>query len=165
MASTQTWSEGNGANAATETPNRPESNWKNIDDSTTAYSSSPITAGNFSFSKAQAIKFGGTYNTLSSLSYKISNNAPATGISIVGAVVSAAFTPATTATGDSAMSTTGLTANFTGGTWAGVFAAGTTTSAANPVYGQVLRTQLQSTGSAAPGDIPSVTITATWTES
>lgn len=165
MASTQTWSEGNGASAGTETPNRTESNWKNIDDSTTAYSSSPITAGNNSFSKAQAIKFGGTYNTLSSLSYKIDNNAPATGVSIVGSVVSAAFTPSTTATGDSAMSTTGAAANFTGGTWAGVFAAGTATSSANPVYGQVLRTQLQTTAAAAPGDITTRTITATWTES
>lgn len=165
MASTQTWSEGNGANAGTETASRAECNWKNVDDSTTPYSSSPITAGNNSFAKAQAIKFGGTYNTLSSLSYKIDNNAPATGISIVGSVVSTAFTPSTTATGDSALSTTGVSANFSGGTWATVFAAGTATSSANPVYGQVLRTQLQTTASASPGDIATRTITATWTES
>lgn len=165
MASTQTWSEGNGASAGTETTSRTECNWKNIDDSTTAYSASPITAGNNSFSKAQAIKFGGTYNTLSALSYKIDNNAPATGVSIVGSVVSVAFTPSTTATGDSALSTTGISANFTGGTWSAAFAAGTSTSTANPVYGQVLRTQLQTTGSAGPGDITTRTITATWTES
>lgn len=167
MASTQTWSEGNGANAGTETTNRTDCNYKNVDDSTTAYSSSPITAGNNSFSKYQAIKFGGTFNTLSSLSYKISSNAPATGISIVGSVITAASpaSPSTTATGDSAMSTTGLSANFTGTTWANVFEAGTATATAVNTYGQALRTQLQSTGSAAPGDIPSVTITATWTES
>lgn len=165
MASTQTWSEGNGTNAGTETASRTECNWKNVDDSTTAYSSSPVTAGNNSFTKYQAIKFGGTYNTLSALTYKIDNNAPATGISIVGSVVSTGTTPSTTASGDSAMSTTGLSANFTGGTWATAFATGTSTTTSNPVYGQPLRTQLQTTASAAPGDIASRTITAQWTES
>lgn len=165
MASTQTWSEGNGATAGTETASRAESNWKNIDDSTTAYSSSPITAGNNSFTKYQAIKFGGTYNTLSALTYKIDNNAPGTGLSIVGAPVATGATPSTTASGDPALSTTGVSANFTGATWATVFAAGTATSTANPVYGQPLRTQLQTLGTAAPGDIVSRTITATWTES
>lgn len=167
MASTQTWSEGNGANAGTETASRAEANWKNIDDSTTAYSSSPITAGNNSFSKYQAIKFGGTFNTLSSLSYKVSTNAPGTGLSVVASVITAASpaTPSTTSTGDAAASTSGTSANFTGTTWAGVFATGTATATAVNTYGQAYRTQLQTTGSAAPGDIASVTITATWTES
>lgn len=169
MASTQTWSEGNGTNAGTETTSRTDANWKNIDDSTTAYSSSPITAGNNSFSKYQAIKFGGTFNTLSSLTYKVSSNAPGTGLSVVAAVITAASpaTPTTTATGDSAASTTGTSANFIQtSTWTSVFAAGTSTAGATtPVYGQAYRTQLQTTSSAAPGDISTVTITATWTES
>lgn len=173
MASTQTWSEGNGANAGTETASRGEANWKNVDDSTTAYSASPITAGNNSFSKYQAIKFGGTYNTLSSLSYKVSTSTPndnggsSAHLTVVASVITAASpaTPSATATGDSAASTTGTSANFSGTTWAGVFATGTATSTANPVYGQAYRTQLQTTSSAAPGDITAVTITATWTES
>lgn len=173
MASTQTWSEGNGTNAGTETASRGDANWKNVDDSTTAYSTSPITAGQNSFSKYQAIKFGGTYNTLSSLSYKVSTNTPADNLgstahlTVVASVITAASpaTPTTTATGDAAASTTGTSANFTGGTWAGVFAAGTATATANPVYGQAYRTQLQSTAACAPGDIATVTITATWTES
>ena len=163
MASTQTWSEGNGTNASTETTSRAECNWKNIDDSTSAYSSYPITAGNNSYSKYQAIKFGGTYNMLSSLTYKVSTNAPGTGLSVVGAVVTTGTTPTTTATGDSAASTTGASANFT--TTMMGYAAGTATSASNPVYGNAFRTQLQTTGSASAGDITSVTITATWTES
>jgi hypothetical protein len=168
MASTQTWSEGNGASAGTETTSRAEANWKRIDDSTTAYTASPINSSNNenSMTKYQAIKFGGTYNSLSALTYKIDNNAPATGLSIVGAVVTSGTTPATTSSGDSAMSTTGLSANFTATTLG--YAAGSSTSSASAVvYGNALRTQLQTTSSYAggPGDITSRTITATWTES
>lgn len=168
MASTQTWSEGNGANAGTETATRTEANWKRIDDSTTAYSSNPINSTNNenSFTKYQAIKFGGTYNSLSVLTYKIDNNAPATGLSITGAVVTAGVTPATTASGDAAASTTGTAANFTA-TTLGYAAGASTSSASAVVYGNCYRTQLQTTSSYAggPGDIVSRTITATWTES
>lgn len=163
MASTQTWSEGNSTNAATETTSRAECNWKNIDDSTTAYSSSVITAGANSFSKYQAIKFAGTYSLLSTLTYKVSTNAPGTGLTVAGAVVTAGVTPTTTATGDGAASTTGVSANFTTTTMG--YAAGTATIASNPAYGNAFRTQLQTTVAAGPGDITPVTITATWTES
>jgi hypothetical protein len=169
MASSQTISEGNGTNAATETASRTENNWKRIDDSTTAYSSSPINSTNNenSMTKYQAIKFGGTFNTLSSLTIKIDNNAPATGLSIVGAVVSAGVTPVTTASGDAAMSTTGAAANFLAGASL-TYGAGTATLTASTVgYGQAVRTQLQTTSSYAggPGDITSRTLTWTWTES
>lgn len=168
MASTQTWSEGNGASAGTETTSRTEANWKRIDDSTTAYTSNPINSTNNenSFTKYQAIKFAGTWSSISALTYKIDNNAPATGLSIVGAVVTSGTTPATTASGDSAMSTTGLSANLT--TTAMGYAAGASSSTASgTIYGNALRTQLQTTSSYAggPGDITSRTITATWTES
>lgn len=164
MASTQTWSEYNGA-GQTESGSRSESNWKNIDDSTTAYSAQPVTAGNNSFGKYQSIKYGGTYNSLSAFTYKIDNNAPATGISIVGSVVTSYTQPATTATGDSALSTTGISANFNNTT--NGFGTGTSTfSTANAaVYVNPLRTQLQTLSTAGPGDIASRTITATWTES
>lgn len=168
MASTQTWSEGNGANAATETGSRTEANWKRVDDSTTAYTSSPINSTNNenSMTKYQMIKFAGTWNSLSALTYKIDNNAPATGLSIVGSVVSAGTTPSTSASGDSAMSTTGLSANFVSSTFG--YGAGTSSSTASgTMYAQALRTQLQTTSSYAggPGDIVSRTITAQWTES
>ena len=168
MASTQTWSEGNGTNAGTETASRAECNWKRIDDSTTAYTASPINSSNNenSMTKYQMVKFAGTWNSLSALTYKIDNNAPATGLSIVGSVVSAGTTPATTASGDSAMSTTGLSANFVSSTFG--YGAGTaSTTASGNMYAQALRTQLQTTSSYAggPGDITSRTITASWTES
>lgn len=168
MASTQTWSEGNGTNAGTETGSRSECNWKNIDDSTTAYSSSPINSTNSanSFTKYQMLKFAGTWNSLSALTYKIDNNAPATGLSIVGSVVSSGTTPSTSASGDSAMSTSGLSANFVSSTFG--YGAGTSSSTASgTMYAQALRTQLQTTSSYAggPGDIASRTITGSWTES
>lgn len=168
MASTQTWSEYNGASAATETTSRTEANWKRIDDSTTAYTSSPINSSNNenSMTKYQALKFAGTWNSLSALTYKIDNNAPATGLSIVGAVVTSGTTPATTASGDSAMSTTGLSANFNSSSTP--YGTGTSSSTASgTMYANALRTQLQTTSSYAggPGDITSRTITASWTES
>lgn len=166
MASTQTWSEGNGTNAGTRTDSRAEANWKNVDDSTTAYSSSPIAAGSNSFTKYQAIKFSGTWNLLSSLSYYGSTAAPGTGLTVKAAVVTSGTTPSTSASGDSNIATSAgtLTANFT--TTAMGYAAGSSTAGfSDPTYGNALRTQLQTTGSAAPGDISSVTITAQWTES
>ena len=168
MASTQTISEGNGASAGTETGSRTENNWKRIDDSTTAYTSSPINSTNNenSMTKYQMLKFAGTWNSLSALTVKIDNNAPATGLSIVGSVVTAGTTPATTASGDGALSTTGLAANFTSSTFG--YAAGTSsTTAGGTMYTNALRSQLQTTSSYAggPGDITSRTITWQWTES
>jgi len=163
MASTQTWSEGNGTNAATQTDNRTECNWKNIDDSTTAYTSAPITAGNASFTKYQAIKFAGTYNSLSAGTYKVSTNAPGTGLEVRAAVVTSGTTPTATATADSLASTTGTSFNFT--TTAMGYAAGASSTTSANAYGNAYRTQLQTTTGAAPGDISTVTITATWTES
>lgn len=168
MASTQTWSEYNGASAGTETTSRSESNWKRIDDSTTAYTSNPINSTNNenSYTKYQALKFAGTWASLSALTYKIDNNAPATGLSIVGAVVTSGTTPSTSASGDSAMSTTGLSANFNSSSTP--YGAGTSSSTASgTMYANALRTQLQTTSSYAggPGDITSRTITASWTES
>lgn len=164
MASTQTWSEYNGASAATETASRTDCNWKNIDDSTTVYSTSPVTAGANSFSKYQAVKFGGSFNSLSALTYKVSSAAPSTGVSLVASVVTSGTTPATTATGDSAASTSGTSANFNNTT--NPYGAGTSTyTGATNVYANAYRTQMQTTGSAGPGDIASVTITASWTES
>lgn len=168
MASTQTWSEGNGASAGTETASRTEANWKRIDDSTTAYTASPINSSNNenSMTKIQMVKFAGTWNSLSALTYKIDNNAPATGLSITGAVITAGSTPVTTASGDAAASTTGTAANFTSSSFG--YAAGSASSTASgTMYTNAYRTQLQTTSSYAggPGDITSRTITATWTES
>lgn len=164
MPSTQTWSEFNGTSAATETTSRTDMNLKNIDDSTSAYGTYPVTAGNNSFSKYQALVFAGVWNSLSALTYKVSTNAPATGVSIVGSVVTAGTTPTTTATGDAAMSITGLSANFVSSTTP--YGTGTSSSTASgTMYANPLRLQEQTTTAAAAGNTPSITITASWTES
>ena len=63
MAATFEFDESNAA-GQTITHNVTNVNWKNIDDATTAYSSSPITAGNNSFEKWQFGHFSGTYNQI-----------------------------------------------------------------------------------------------------
>ena len=169
MASTQSYSEFNGATAATETVTVTACNWKRTDTATQAdYTTNPINSSNNenSMTKYQCIKYAGTWNSLSALTYKIDNNAPATGLSIVGAVVTVGTTPATTASGDAALSTTGLAANFNSSTTP--YGAGTaSTTASGTMYANALRSQLQTLASYAggPGDIVSRTITATWTES
>ena len=176
MATTQTWSEYNiVATAYTETVSRTDGNIKNIDDSTTAYTASPVTVPvsgtNYSYSKHQAIKFGGTYNSISGLTYKVGSNTPGTGCTINGSVLTTQPTQATAGapnsnlvSGDAAASTTGATANFVSSTTA--YGAGTTTYAtAGGVYGQVWRLQLAVGSTGGPGDITATATTATWTES
>ncbi|MDL2342320.1 MAG: hypothetical protein QFB87_04565 [Patescibacteria group bacterium] len=167
MASTQTWSEYNGA-GSTETASRAEVNWKNIDDSTTAYTASPITvpaAGTqYSFAKVQALKFAGTWNSLSALTYKVSTAAPGTGVALNADVVTSYTQPVATIQPASAASTTGTAANFSSSTTP--FTAGTTsTTAGGTMYANAYRTQLAVGTTAGPGDITSVTVTASWTES
>lgn len=70
MAATFEFEEDNGTQTGsptkgtTRTAARTESNWRNIDDSTTAYTSNPITAGNNSYSKWQFGHFSGTFNQI-----------------------------------------------------------------------------------------------------
>lgn len=164
MSSTQSWTEYNGS-GQTATANRADCNWKNVDDSTTTYSSSPInaSANANSFPKYQALVFAGTWNSISAFTYKCSSNAPATGITLNGSVVTSYTTPATTATGDGALSTSGVSANLSATT---PFAVGTASlTGGGTAYANCLRTQLATTSSASSGDIPTVTITASWTES
>jgi selenophosphate synthase len=162
MASSVTFTEYNGA-GATATASRSEMNLKAIDDSTTAYGSSPIVAGNNSMTKYQAAVHTGTYDSLSAAGYKISANNPESGYSIVGSVVTSFTTPATTASGDSAMSTSGISANFNNSTTP--FGTGTSTyTTGGTIYVNALRLQAQTLSSCAPGDTTQETITYYWTE-
>src|SRR5437868_4497339 len=63
MAATFEFEESNGA-GETMTAARTETNWKGIDDSTTAYSSSVVVAGVNSFDKWQFGHFSGTFNQI-----------------------------------------------------------------------------------------------------
>src|SRR5256885_1653915 len=70
MAATFEFEEDNGAatgspaKGTTRTAARTEVNWKNIDDSTTAYTANPVVAGTNSFQKNQFGHFSGTFNQI-----------------------------------------------------------------------------------------------------
>lgn len=182
MAATFEFEEDNGtaagspAKGTTRTAARTEVNWKNIDDSTTTYSSSPITAGNNSYQKNQFGHFSGTFNSISAGLFAHTSGAFGTGITLKGpaAVSSDAtrylyVTPSTTAdtnlTTDitSAISIASGTAVWFGAT--GPEATGKAASmTTNPCYSTFLTTQLQTTGSAAAGDTTTVTLTLQYNE-
>lgn len=146
-----------------------ECNWKNIDDSTTAYSSSPITAGNNSYSKYQFGKFTGTFNQI--LNGKWSGHTAGTlgtGLTLKGTVSSTYATPAVTA--NAALTTnftsvvaigSGIAVNFS---TVGPEGASPTATLSAAGYTQYLISQLQTTVSAAAGDTATVTSTLQYDE-
>lgn len=151
-------------------------NWKNIDDSTTAYSAAPITAGNNSFERWLSGKFSGTFNQILSGLFAHTATAFGTGLTLKG-------TPACTGDGDrllyttpSTTANTNLTVDMTtaisiasgvgvcfGAT--GPEATGKATSmTTNPCWTNFLTSQLQTTTSAAAGDTAQVTLTLQYQE-
>lgn len=153
-----------------------EVNWKNIDDSTTAYSSSPITAGSNSFEKWQCGKFSGTFNSVSAGLYAHTAGTLGTGLTLKGQPTCTSdgtrllyTTPSTTA--NTNLTTDMTTAIAIGSGVAVCFGAtgpeatGKATSmTTNPCYTNFLTTQLQTTGSAGAGDTATVTMTLQYNE-
>src|SRR5260221_13799352 len=90
MAATFDWQEDNGAatgspaKGTTRTTGRTEVNWKNIDDSTTTYSTNPIIAGNNSYQKNQFGKFTGSFNQVLSGLFAHTATAFGTGLTLKG---------------------------------------------------------------------------------
>lgn len=181
MAATFAWDEDHGT--ATGSPSRgtttsagvTEVNWKNVDDSTTAYSASPITDGNNSFEKWQFGHFSGTYNQILAGLFAHTATAFGAGLTLKG-------TPACTGDGDRLLYTTpatsanaNLTTNMTSaiaiGSGVAVFFSGTgpystgkaSSTTSNPGYTNYLTTQLQTSG-ASPGDTAQVTLTLQYDE-
>lgn len=182
MAATFTFAEDNGAQTGsptkgtTRTDPRTDINWKNIDDSTTAYSSSPITAGNNSFDKWTFGHFSGTFNQISAGLFAHTAGTFGTGLTLKGA-------PACTGDGDRLLYTTPVvTTNATltkDMTSAVAIASGVAvcfgatgpeatgkaaTMTTNPCYTNYLTSQLQTTVSTAPGDTTVVTLTLQYQE-
>ena len=167
---------GSPAKGTTRTAARTDVNWKNIDDSTTAYSSAPITAGNNSYQKNQFGHFSGSFNQILTGLYAHTATAFGTGLTLKGIPNCTGdgnrylyVTPSTTA--DTNLTTdmttaiaigSGVTVCF-GAT--GPEATGKATSmTTNPCYTNYLTTQLQTTGSAAAGDTATVTLTLQYSE-
>ncbi len=182
MAATFEFEEDNGAatgspaKGTTRTAARTEANWKNIDDSTTAYSSQPITAGNNSYQKNQFGHFSGTFNQISAGLFAHTAGTFPTGCTLKGVPTCSSdgtrylyVTPSTSA--DSNLSND-MTTAIAIGSGVGVFFGATGPEATgkassmttNPCYTNFLTSQLQTTTSAPAGDIASITLTLQYNE-
>ena len=176
MAATFEFDESNGV-GETITHNRTESNWKNIDDSTTAYTSNPITAGNNSFDKWLFGHFSGTFNNISAGLWAHTAGAMGAGLTIKGQPAMTAdvdrlayATPSVTTNASLTFDQTAVIAIGSGrAVWFGATgpaSAGKAASmATNPCYTNYLTHQLQTTGSAGAGDTATATFTLRYTES
>jgi len=184
MAATFEFEEDNGTQTGsplkgtTRTAARIEVNWKNIDDSTTAYSSDPIVAGNNSYPKNQFGHFSGTFDQVSAGLFAHTLTAFSTGLTLMGppacTSTATALVYATPTTTTDAALTTNMTSAISIGSGVAVQFTATgpensaTASAAslttNPCYTNYLRTQLQTTTSASPGDTAQVTLTLQYNE-
>lgn len=149
-----------------------ENNWKNIDDnaenSGTAYSASPITAGNNSYERWLYGSLSGTFNQISAGLFAHTATAFGTGLTLKGAVLTTYTTPATAANSNLTTDMTaaisigsGLAVNFS---TTGPYAASPTSTLSAAGYTQYLVTQLQTTTSAAAGDTAQVTLTLQYNE-
>lgn len=143
-------------------------NWKNTDDVATAYSSSPITAGNNSYTKYQFGKFTGTFNQVSAGLFAHTAGTLGTGLTLKGTVSSTYATPATTANASLSTDMTtaiaiasGLAVSFH---TTGPEAASPTSTLSAVGFSQYLATQLQTSGSAGAGDTATVTLTLQYNE-
>lgn len=167
---------GSPAKGATRSAGVTDVNWKNSDTEATAYSAAPITAGNNSYDNWLFGHFSGTFNQISAGLFAHTATAFGTGLTLKG-------TPACTGDGDRLLYTTpsasanaNLTTDMTSaiaiGSGVAVFFGATGPEATgkaasmttNPCYTNYLTTQLQTTGSAAPGDTATVTLTLQYNE-
>lgn len=184
MAATFEFEEDNGAQTGsptqgtTRTAARTDVNWKNIDDSTTTYSSQPITAGANSFDKWTFGHFSGSYNQISAGLFAHTAGAFGTGLTLKGAPACTSTgtalvytTPATTANANLTKDMTsavaigsGVQVQFTATGPQNSASSSATSTTANPAYTNYLTTQLQTTTSAAPGDTTTVTLTLQYNE-
>jgi hypothetical protein len=172
MAAAFTWVEDNGTvGAKTTTNGRTGCFWQNIDTpNDSLYSANPIQAGNNSFAKYQWVAFSGTYNLIQNCILTHSSGI-LTNVALKCLISSVYVQPSTTAITGVTLTdittvgqTTGTVSFTTGGSGpTGSPVATLTSSAAGST--QYLVTQLQTTPSAASGDIGSVILTLSYDES
>lgn len=167
---------GSPAKGTTRSTGRTEVNWKNIDDSTTAYSASPISGGNNSFEIWMFGKFTGTFNQILAGKFAHTSGTLGTGLTLKGPAATTGdgdrplyTTPSTTA---NSTLTTDMTTAIAIGSGVAVFfgatgpeATGKAASSTNATtYSNYLPTQLQTTTGAAAGDTATVTNTLQYQE-
>lgn len=175
MSATFAWAEDNGA--ATGSPAKgftrtnpvTDVNWKNADDTTTAFTAAPITAGNNSFEKFIFGVFGGTFTTILSGLFAHTAGTLVTNTGMTGNVSSTYTTPSVTT---NASLTVNMTTAISIGSGqivdfgpTGPEAAGKASSSTdNPCYSEYLITQISSTSMATPGSSSSITLTLQYQE-
>jgi hypothetical protein len=174
MAATFEFDESNGA-GETITHARTESNWKGIDDSTTAYSASPITAGANSFDKWLFGHFSGTFNQISTGLWAHTTTALGTGLVAKGQPAMTVdadrllyATPSASANANLTFDQTTAIAITSGrAVWFGATGPASAGKAAsmttNPCFTNYLTHQLQTTTPAA-GDTANITYTLRYNE-
>lgn len=175
MAATFDWQEANSA-GETITTGRAETNWKNVDDSTTVYTTNPVVATTNSFDKWQFAKFTGTFNQILNGLWSHTATAFGAGLTLKASKSMTAdadrltyATPSITTNANLTYDATAVTAIGSGkAVWFGPTSASAAGKAAsttsNPAYSNYLTTQLQTTGSAAAGDTATVTLTLQYDE-
>lgn len=179
MAATFEYNEDNGTatgsppKGTTRTTAVTQVNWKDADDVATAYSSAPIVAGTNSYTKYQFGKFTGTFNQILNgkwSAHTAPGGALATGLTLHGQVRTLYTTPAKTT--DSGMDApVDFTTAVPIGSGETVLFHTTGPEGASPTatlsaagYTQYLISQLQTSGSAAPGDMATITTTLQYDE-
>lgn len=174
MASAADFCEDNG-NAAGSPPKgtsrtfrRSEMNFKNIDDSTTAYSSSPITTGSNSYEKWQFLAITGTFNQISAGKWGHTAGVLGAGLKLVTVVTSGYHTPTTTtlSSGIDITTASGLDVAYQPVLFSTTGPCGTQceTTLSATGYTEYLVTQLNTNTDASPGDTTSCTFTCSFTE-
>lgn len=167
---------GTPAHGTTSTGARTDADFKNIDDSTSAYNAYPIQPGANSFEKWQYGHFSGTYTSISALLFAHTVGSYGTGLAVAGVppctndgTALPYTTPSTTANTNlttdmtSAISIASGTAVAIGATSPQATGKGTSTTT-NPAWTNYLPMQLQTTGSASSGGTGTATYTLQYSE-
>jgi len=173
MAATFAWAADNGAAGGspahgTRTNPITDTNWKNIDDSTTAYSAASCAGGSNSFEKWIYGVFTGTFNSVFNGLWAHTAGTLGTGITLAGIVTSSYTTPSTTT---NANLTVNMTAPIAIASGQAVLFSTTSPQAGSPAasitsagFTQYLVSQKQSTTSVASNDDATVTMTLQYAE-
>jgi hypothetical protein len=178
MASSADWqthhgaATGSPAGGTTTQTGRTELNFKNIDDGTSAYSSYPVDAGSNSFDIYAFVRWTGTFNQILNVLFAHTAGTPGTGITLKSKVAPNSNTyaaPSTSANGNLTIDSTSPISIGSGqsvqvGATSPQAAGKASSGTANPLYTQYLTIQAQTTGSASPGDMTTVTWTLQWDE-
>lgn len=167
---------GSPAHGTTTTGGVTDVNWKAVTTEGTAYSASPITAGNNSVENWLFGHFSGSFNQILSGLFAHTATAFGTGLTLKGIKAMTADGDNLTYTTPSATANSNLTTDMTSAisigsgvaVWFGATSPQATGKAAsmvtNPCYTNYLTTQLQTTSSAAAGDTAQVTLTLQYNE-